>query len=343
MDLFLNSASAWEYLAFITIFLIAIFIDLGTHKKDKPVTLTNSAIWFGIWTAASLAFGAYIWMSRGVDDFSLYMTGWALEKTLALDNLFAFIVIFKAFGLMNPGMSHIQFRILYWGILGAIIFRVLFLGSGAFIAGLHPGTLLIFAALVAWSVVKLSQGSDDDSVDYANHWAGNFIKKIFPYEPSIASGKFFVKGAVTPLFLCLCVIEVADVMFAFDSMPVIIAVVQDPFLMITATLWAVAGLRAAYFMLLNAGDLFWALEKWIMRLLGFIALKLAYNGLAGDWWTDASGQGYGPIQWLGQQTGIDMIANAPSHFPNLVSLSIVVCFITAGIVESLMRKKPATA
>jgi tellurite resistance protein TerC len=297
---------------FLIPFLIAIWIDLRSHKKEKPITIKDASIWSLIWVLCALAFGAYIYWDQGSEFASLYVTGYVLEKALAVDNLFAFFLIFKSFGLTTVQNQPLQHRILYWGILGAIVFRVFFLGLGAFIVNLSPFVLIAFALVVLWTVYKMWTGGDEDEEpDYTNHWSVGVVKKFAKVNPSIESHRFFSHG-VTPLFLCLVCIEVCDVIFAFDSMPVIVAVVKDPYLMITSSLWAAAGLRSLYFLLIAAQNIFWALEKAVMLLLVFVAGKLIGSGL-----------GY--------------------HLPNAISLTIVALILGTGIVWSLARPQKKEA
>lgn len=299
-----------EIFAFLIPFVIAVAIDLGSHKKGEVITMRNAALWSLVWVACSAAFAGFIWWARGAEMASLFITGYVLEKALAVDNLFAFYLIFKSFGLTQTTTQHFQHKILYWGILGAILFRVLFLGAGAFIVNVSPYVLVAFALVVLWTVWKMWQSADEEEeVDYTKHWSVVLVRKVAKVNPSIDTGKFFTHG-VTPLFLCLICIEVCDVIFAFDSMPVIIAVVADPYLMITASLWAAAGLRSLYFLLVAAQNLFWALDKAVMILLVFVSFKLI-----------GSAFGY--------------------HIPNVISLSIVAFILTAGIIYSFKFKDPS--
>ena len=299
-----------EIFAFLIPFVIAVAIDLGSHKKGEVITMRNAALWSLVWVACSAAFAGFIWWARGAEMASLFATGYVLEKALAVDNLFAFYLIFKSFGLTQTTTQHFQHKILYWGILGAILFRVLFLGAGAFIVNVSPYVLVAFALVVLWTVWKMWQSADEDEeVDYTKHWSVVLVRKVAKVNPSIDTGKFFTHG-VTPLFLCLICIEVCDVIFAFDSMPVIIAVVADPYLMITASLWAAAGLRSLYFLLAAAQNRFWALDKAVMILLVFVSFKLI-----------GSAFGY--------------------HIPNVISLTIVAFILTAGIIYSFKFKDPS--
>lgn len=307
-----SSITGLEIAVFLVPFLIAIFIDLNSHRKGHAITMKDAAIWSMIWVVCSAAFAGFVWWHRGAEAASLYATGYVLEKALAVDNLFAFYLIFKSFGLIAENNQHFQHRILYWGIIGAIFFRIIFLGVGAFIVNLSPYILVLFALVVLWTVWKMwKSGDDNEEIDYSQHWSVHMVRKLTHVNPSIESGHFFSKG-VTPLFLCLICIEVCDVVFAFDSMPVIIAVVSDPYLMITSSLWAAAGLRSLYFLLVAAQNKFWALDKAVMVLLVFVAFKLI-----------GSAFGY--------------------HLPNVVSLSIIGAILSTGIIYSLAVKAPEEA
>ncbi len=300
-----------QVLVFLVPFVLAVWVDLRAHRRDKPITLGDAAMWSLVWVVCALLFGLYVAWERTGEQASLYYTGYILEKALAVDNLFAFYLIFKSFGLTQEANQPLQHRILYWGILGAIGLRFVFLGAGAIIVNLSPYVLIAFAAVVLWTVWKMwTAGDDEDEVDYSHHWSVRLVKRFARVNPSIESHRFFDKGA-TPLFLCLVCIEVCDMIFAFDSMPVIIAVVRDPYLMITSSLWAAAGLRSLYFLLVAAQNRFWALDKAVMLLLVFVSIKLI--GAAFHY-----------------------------HLPNSLSLSIVMLILSAGVAWSLLRPPPAS-
>lgn len=297
-----------EALVFLVPFLIAVFVDLASHKSGKPVTMRDAALWSLIWVICSAMFGYYVWLSRGPEAGSLFAMGYVLEKALAIDNLFAFYLIFKSFGLISIDNQHYQHRILYWGILGAIALRFLFLGFGALIVNVSPYMLIAFAMVVLWTVWKMWTSDDgDEEVDYTKHWSVRLVQNFAHTNPSIESGRFFFNG-VTPLFLCLACIEACDVIFAFDSMPVIVAVVRDPYLMITSSLWAAAGLRSLYFLLVAAQNVFWALDKAVMLLLVSVSIKLICNALG-------------------------------FHIPNLISLTFIATTLSAGVIYSLLVKQ----
>jgi tellurite resistance protein TerC len=309
-----QSINTLEIGAFFIPFLLAIYIDLSCHKSHEPPTIKSSAIWSSIWVLCSLLFGLFIWKERGAESFSLYLTGYCLEKVLSVDNLIVFALIFKSFGLASLKNQYLQNRILYVGIIGAIVFRIIFLGLGSFLVNLGPFVLIAFALVILWTVYKMWTNDEvEDEIDYTKHWSANLTKRIFKVTPSIESGKFFDKGMATPLFVCAFVVELADVAFSFDSVPVIVSVVKgDPYIAITASLWAAAGLRSLYFLLVAAQNKLWALEKAIVGLLVFVAGKLF-----------ASAFGF--------------------HIQNWISLTVVATLILGGILYSLFAKNPENA
>lgn len=303
------SIRLFEIIGFLVPFVIAVWIDLITHRSGQAITMKNAAAWSLVWVFCALSFAGFVLWIRGAEAASLYVTGYVLEKSLAVDNLFAFFLIFKSFGLTTELNQPLQHRILYWGILGAIILRIVFLGAGAFIVNLSPLVLILFASIVLYTVWKMwKSGDDDEEEDYTKHWSVNMVKGFVKVNPSIDSKRFFSNG-VTPLFLCLVCIEVCDVAFAFDSMPVIVAVVRDPYLMITSSLWAAAGLRSLYFLLVAAQNKFWALEKAVLFLLIFVSGKLIGSAFA-------------------------------FHLPNLISLAIIATILGTGIIWSLAFPRP---
>lgn len=184
-----------EILAFIIPFLAAVIIDIRSHKPGQEITMKNAAFWSVIWVICASIFGVFIYFVRGTEATALYASGYVLEKALAIDNLFAFYLIFKSFGLTQEHTQHFQHKILYWGIIGAIMFRVMFLGIGAFIVNLSPLVLVVFALIILYTVVKMwKSGDSDEEVDYTNHWSVNLVKRFTKVNPSIKSGKFFTKG-----------------------------------------------------------------------------------------------------------------------------------------------------
>lgn len=268
---------AWNIILFVGIVVAALWIDLNQHKKDEPVSLTNAAVWSAVWVAVSLGFSAFLWQSNGSEKASLFLAGYLLEKSLSVDNLFVFMAIFSSFGVKDE----YQHRILYFGILGAVVLRFVFVALGTSLLLMGKWVLLLFGILVlwsAWQMLKASGDDDDELEDYTDHRAVRVAKWFFRVHPYRVGHNFFTiqdaKLYATPLFLCLVVVEISDVMFAFDSVPAVIAITQEPFLVYTSNIFAILGLRSMYFLLAAAKRYLCHLEKAVIGILVFIGFKM---------------------------------------------------------------------
>ncbi|WP_018604804.1 TerC/Alx family metal homeostasis membrane protein [Uliginosibacterium gangwonense] len=314
---------------FFAVIALSVYLDLVAHRKATEITMADAAKWSAFWITLALLFYGYLWVrfSKGWAD--LYLAGYALEKSLSVDNLMVFMAIFASFSIKDV----LQHRILYWGIIGALIFRAIFvsIGTGLFMAS--PWVGFVFAAFVLWSAVKMLQsgGDDDDEVeDYSDHWSVRVTGKLMPIYTRLHLHRFFIRhdevisngmtSAVTrngllyatPAFLCLMAIETSDIAFAFDSVPAVIAVTQEPLLVYAAMIFAILGLRSLYFVLAALTKYLAYLEKAVIVLLFFIGSKMALQS-----WNHAV-----------SDTGIDI---SPG-----VSLGIVLGTLAVGIVASLL-------
>ena len=291
-------------IVFIVFAVAAFAVDFFAHKKDEKISLKQAALWSIFWIAVSVAFGGYLYFACGSETMSLYFAGYILEKSLSVDNLFVMAAIFSWFKI--PEIY--RHRVLYFGIIGAVIFRLVFVAVGTSLLGISPWMEFVFAIMVAYSAVMMMKKDDDEEEmeDYSNHLAYRAVYRFFPVFPRLLGHSFFVKNneisaqisvedktklqnqisklnakwIATPLFLCLCVIELSDVMFAFDSVPAVIAVSKDPLIVYSAMIFAVLGLRTLYFVLEALKDYLAYLEKAVIALLFFIAAKLALNASA---------------------------------------------------------------
>lgn len=307
------------YLAtFAIVFCVSLTMDIFMHRKHKEVSIANAAAWTGIWMLISIGFAGVTYLFLGEEKAWLYLSGWFLEKTLAVDNLIAFSAIFASFKLAEKQFEHLQHRILHWGIIGAIVFRVFFLCIIGFLLALphefHKWIMTAASLIILFTAYKMAFKEDKD-VDYSKHWSVRWTRWLIPVREDLADGKFFAKKddgkggtrwAVTVPFLCLVCVEVVDVLFAFDSMPAIAAVCKDPVIMCTATLMAAAGLRALYFVILAAQHALCHLEKAVIALLVFIAVKV----ICAEW-------------------GL-------FHISNMWNLAIVGSFLLAGVLASFL-------
>ncbi|WP_085247349.1 TerC/Alx family metal homeostasis membrane protein [Gilliamella mensalis] len=286
-------------LVFIGLALAAIIIDLYAHHNDKPISLRNAIFWSLFWIIVALVFALYLYLHHGSTIASLFITGYVLEKALSVDNLFVIMAIFSWFAVPN----NYRHRLLYWGVIGAIIFRAIFVVIGTGLLYLGPWMEFVFSILVACTGIMMlkNQDKDQDIKDYSNHFAFRIAKRIFPSYPKIVGHHFLLsqkqldtelikpenKNLVdtipkstfyaTPLFLCIIVIELSDIMFAFDSVPAVIAVSQEPLIVYSAMIFAILGLRTMYFILQAMKQYLVHLGKAVICLLFFIAGKLALN------------------------------------------------------------------
>lgn len=298
---------------FIILSVGAIVIDLFAHKDDKPMTLKSAILWSLFWVFVSILFGVYLWVHHSSEAASLFFTGYALEKVLSIDNLFLIMAVFSWFK-VPEGYRH---RVLYWGVIGAIIFRMFFVAIGTSLLALGPVIELIFALIVGWSAVMMLKQDDEEekNEDYSEHLAYRWVHQFFPVFPRLYGHYFFLnaeklaearkaypdvhlelagedtkhpennhphamkKGqwVATPLFLCLAVIELSDVLFAFDSVPAVIAVSKEPLIVYSAMMFAILGLRTLYFVLEALKGYLIHLEKAVVALLFFIAFKLGLS------------------------------------------------------------------
>ena len=289
---------------FVLLASAAFAIDFFAHKKDEKISLKQAALWSIFWIVVAAAFGGYLYLAVSSEAASLFFSGYILEKSLSIDNLFVMAAIFSWFKI--PEIY--RHRVLYFGIIGAVIFRLVFVAVGTSLLGISPWMEFVFAIMVAYSaVMMMKKGDDSEEIeDYSNHLAYRAVYRFFPVFSRLLGHSFFVKNneisaqisadekaklqnqisklnakwIATPLFLCLCVIELSDVMFAFDSVPAVIAVSREPLIVYSAMIFAILGLRTLYFVLEALKDYLVYLEKAVIALLFFIAAKLALNASA---------------------------------------------------------------
>lgn len=263
-------------LVFVLFSTFAIAIDLYAHRDSHAISLKSASLWSVFWIGVSLLFAAYLYWRQGSEAAQLFLAGYALEKVLSVDNLFVMMAIFSWFKIPEA----LRHRVLYWGIIGAIVFRLIFVLLGSSLLALGAYVELIFAVLIAWTAKMMLKDKDhSEEIDYAQHLAYRWVHRFFPVSPSLHGKRFFLreqgKWVATPLFLCLAVIELSDVMFAFDSVPAILAVSREPLIVYSAMMFAIFGLRTLYFVLEALQAKLVHLEKAVVVLLFFIAAKLA--------------------------------------------------------------------
>jgi tellurite resistance protein TerC len=299
----------WFYAGFTTFVIALLALDLGVfHKKAHVVSFKEASIWTTIWISLAFVFN-YLFYLYAKYQFSTderytslpnfdpdaqakttaleFLTGFVVEKSLAIDNIFIFAVVFAYFGI--PKMY--QHRVLFWGILGALIFRAIFIAMGSVLMQYH-WVVIFFGALLILTGSKMFFAGTQPQ-DLETNFIVRQLKKIFRVHPHIEGQKFFIKKDnltyVTPLFLSLIFLELSDIIFAVDSVPAIFALTKEPLIVFTSNIFAILGLRSMYFMLAGVMDRFVYIKYGLASVLVFVGLKMV-------WLNEAFG-GKFPIHW----------------------------------------------
>lgn len=278
----------WLWMLFIGIVIALLVFDLGVlNKKDHEIGVKESLVLSAFYIAVAVMFGAWVWWYMGPTPGMQYFTGFALEKALALDNVFVISLIFTYFAI--PRLY--QHRVLFWGILGVIILRGIMIGLGAALVTQFDWVLYIFGVFLIITGVKMLMMSGSEEHDISQNAVLKFLKKRMRVTDELHGNDFFVKkpdpvtGKVvrfaTPLFLALLMVEFADVIFAVDSVPAIFAITTDPFIVYTSNIFAILGLRALYFALAAMVHRFKYLKYALSIVLIFIGGKIFWNQIYG--------------------------------------------------------------
>ncbi|WP_022803059.1 TerC family protein [Deinococcus ficus] len=287
---------AWMWLIFMALVLGLLIFDLGVLGRRRAgadgeaqaMTVRSSLKLSAFYIAIALLFGAWVWTALGAESGMAYLTGFAVEKALALDNVFVISVIFAALAIPR----HLQHRVLFWGILGVLVLRGIMIGLGAALVTQFDWIMWLFGAFLLLTGVKLllTKGGHEHAPDLDRHVAVQALRRVMPISSRLDGQKFLTRlpdptGRVrlhaTPLLLALLMIEVADLVFAVDSIPAIFAITQDPFIVYTSNIFAILGLRALYFALDALVHRFSALKPALALVLVFIGGKIFYNQFFG--------------------------------------------------------------
>ena len=309
----------WMWGAFITLVLALLALDLGVmHRKSHVIGVKESLVMSGFYIAIAMLFGGWVWWAQGAENGAAYFTGFLIEKTLALDNIFVISLIFSYLAIPRE----YQHRVLLWGILGVIILRAIMIGLGAALIAEFSWVLLIFAAFLVYTGIKMLCVKEADP-DIANNPLLKYLRRHLRITDTVQGEHFFVRQKdtagtirtyVTPLFIALILVEVADIIFAVDSVPAIFAITTDPYIVYTSNIFAILGLRALYFALAAIIHKFHHLKTAMALVLIFIGGKV----------------------FVADLMGIDKI-------PPSISLGVTVLLLGGGVVASLLlpNKQPA--
>lgn len=273
---------AWMWGVFLLVVLALIAFDLGIlHKKDEEIGVKQSLRLSAFYICAGLVFGGWVWYSLGSAAAMSYYTGFLIEKSLSLDNIFVISLIFGYFAVPRA----YQHRVLFWGIIGVLVLRGIMIGLGASIVENYSWTLYLFAAFLIFTGIKMMLPEKEDANDLSKSKIIAFLKRHMRVTERLHEQNFFVKAAdpanparmvwwATPLFLTLCMVEISDLIFAVDSVPAIFAITTDPFIVYTSNIFAILGLRALYFALAAILDRFHYLKYALALVLVFIGSKV---------------------------------------------------------------------
>ena len=312
----------WLWLSFLGIVAMMLAIDLGVvHRKSKEIGVKESLLTSAVYILLGVAFGGWIWWHMGATAGINYLTGFVVEKSLAMDNVFVIAMIFTYFSV--PRIY--QHRVLFWGILGVIVLRAIMIGVGAALVERFSWVLYVFAAFLILTGVKMWLSADKE-YDVAANPVLKFVRRHFRVTDTLHGEHFWIKQAdprtgkagwyMTPLMLALLMVEIVDVVFAVDSVPAIFAITTDPFIVYTSNIFAILGLRALYFALAAMVDRFHYLKYALAVLLVFIGSKI----------------------FVADALGLAKI-------PPVASLSVTFAILAAGIGWSLWktRERPGVA
>ncbi len=307
-----GNIQTWHWLVLGGLIAVMLGIDLFRHRVDHEISTSEALKETLFWVACGLAFSGFVAWQFGSKAFGEYLSGYVIEKSLSVDNVFVWALIFSAFAIPLK----YQHRVLFWGIFGALVFRAIFVFAGAALIEKFWWLLLLFGGFLIYTGIKILRHGDDD--DAKTKTTGlNLLRKIMPVTDKYDGHNFFTienaKRAATPLFACLVVVEITDIIFAVDSVPAILAVSREPFLVLSSNAFAILGLRAMYFVLADAKEKF----KYLSVALGVILIYV----------------------------GVKMVVSHWYHINTFISLAVILVILTIGVVASLKStpKKPLDA
>jgi tellurite resistance protein TerC len=306
--------AAWVWLLFAGIVVTLLALDLGVlHKDDREIGVRESLFLSAGYISMALLFGAWVWWFLGAQSGTEYFTGFLIEKSLSMDNVFVIALIFSYLAIPRQ----YQHRVLFWGIMGVIVLRAIMIGVGAALVSQFSWILYLFGAFLVVTGIKMWLVADH-MPDIANNPVLKFLRRHLRVTPEVRGNAFFVQESdpatgqpvrwATPLFLALCMVELIDLVFAVDSVPAIFAITDDPFIVYTSNIFAILGLRALYFALAAMIHRFKYLKYALALVLVFIGSKIFLVGIIGK-------------------------------IPPVISLSVTFGLIAGGVIVSLWKTR----
>ena len=300
----------WAWAAVLGVIVVMLGVDLFAHRTAHVIGPREAAVWSGLWVALGIGFGAIVWWVWGGEFATQYFAGYIIEKSLAVDNVFVFAIIFGYFAVPRE----YQHRVLFYGVLGALVFRAVFIAAGSVLIASFAWILYVFGAFLVLTGIRMARHRNE-TIDPERSVVLRLFRRVIPVTDTYHGQKFLVRQAgrwvATPLLAVLVLVEVTDIVFAVDSIPAIFAVTQQPFLVFTSNAFAILGLRAMYFLL---ADL---MHRFIYLKLG-LALVLI---------------------WV----GVKMLLLDLYKIPTAVSLAVVAVILTITVVASWTKTRDTAA
>lgn len=295
----------WPWIGFGLFVVAMLALDLGVfHRRSHAVGMKEALAWSGVWAGLALLFGAGVWHWRGGEKGLEFLTGYLVELSLSVDNLFVFLLIFAYFKVP----ARYQHKVLFWGVLGALAMRAVFIAGGITLMQKFHWIIYLFGAVLVVSGFKMAFGKDRE-VNPERNPVLKLFRRLMPVTRDYQGGHFFVKqkGAwsATPLFIVLLMLETTDLVFAVDSVPAVLAITVDPFIVYTSNVFAILGLRSMFFALAGVMKLFTYLHYGLAAVLTFVGTKM----LVAAFWS----------------------------IPTLMSLVVIVGLLSVAIIASLLR------
>lgn len=302
--------TVWLWVGFNVFVLAMLALDLGVfHRTSHVVGLRESLAWTGVWVALAMVFNLGVWHFAGPQKALEFLTGYVIEKSLSVDNVFVFAMLFSYFAVP----ARYQHKVLFWGILGALVMRALMIALGAALISRFAWIIYVFGGLLILTGIKMILKRSEELHPERNPVVGWF-KRWMPVTRDYRADRFFVveNGVrhATPLFLVLLLVEVSDLIFAVDSIPAIFAVTTDPFIVYTSNVFAILGLRSLYFALAGVMDRFCYLKLGLGVVLTFVGAKM-------------------------------LLAHSPYKIDTAISLGVVAAILAVSVLASLLRSRPA--
>ena len=323
----------WAWIVFYILVFLMLIIDLKTfaRKGEHEVSVSEALKMTGVWIGVSLLFCLGIFLFYPVDSHEMatqFLAGYLIEKSLSMDNLFVFLMLFSFFGVERK----YQHEVLFWGIFGALVLRSIFIFAGAAMVERFEWVLGLFGLFLLYTGAKMFTHDDEQQGDPGNNFIVRLFKRFFPVTDKMHDDKFFIKETggkgrwlATPLFITLLVIETTDVAFAVDSIPAVFSVSRDPFIVLTSNIFAILGLRALYFALAAVASYFTYLKYGLGIILIFVGVKML---LAMDQYIN------GIAQWAGMSLNMPHI-----EIPTLWSLAFIFIVLLSSMGLSVLVQK----